>query len=70
MLKMWLIKTFCKKRILLENILLELRNIHHHLDRLDAFYMVINKIKEDKEKIMVGGIVIKKRKREEMIKNV
>jgi len=35
MLKAWLIKTFFRNRILLENILIELRNIHFHLDSID-----------------------------------
>ena len=34
---------------LLKEILEELKNIHFHLDRLDAFYMMVNKI-EIKEK--------------------
>lgn len=45
-------KTFCINRILLENILIELRGIHYHLDRLDDFYMMVNKI-EIKEKEIV-----------------
>lgn len=60
MLKEWLIKIFCKKRILLENIVMELRNIHYHLDRLEAFYMMVNKIKEDEDKITIGNIIINK----------
>lgn len=53
MFKEWFIKTFCGNRILLEEILIELKNIHYHLDRLDVFYMMVNKIeikKEEKEK--------------------
>ncbi len=52
MLKEWLIKTFFRKRILLENILMELRNIHYHLDRLEAFYMMVNKIEIKEKEIM------------------
>lgn len=60
MLKTWLIKTFCKKRTLLENILVELKNIHYHFDRMETFYMIVNKIKEDKEKITIGDIIVSK----------
>ena len=34
---------------ILKEILQELKNIHFHLDRLDAFYIMVNKI-EMKEK--------------------
>ena len=60
MLKEQLIKTFCRKRILLNNIFIELRNIHYHLDRLEAFYMMVNKTREDEDKIMIGDIIINK----------
>ena len=50
MFKQWLRKTFRGKRILLENILVELRNLHYHLDRMESFYMTVNKIVEEKEK--------------------
>lgn len=39
---------------------MELRGIHYHLDRMEAFYMIVNKIKEDEEKITIGDITIKK----------
>ncbi|MBA7556363.1 hypothetical protein ES705_49068 [subsurface metagenome] len=64
MLKMWLLKIFCRKEVLLENILMELRNIHYHLDRLESFYMVVNNIKEDEEKITIGDIIIRKERGE------
>lgn len=60
MLKRWLIKTFYGNRILLENILMELRNLHYHLGRMEAFYMIANKIKEDDKKITIGDIIIDK----------
>lgn len=50
MLKQWLIRTFFGKRILLENILIELRNIHWHFDELNALYKEVHNIKEKKEK--------------------
>ncbi len=53
MLKMWLIRLFFGKRILLENILLELRNIHWHLDEFDGVYKKVHKIKEKKEKEVI-----------------
>jgi hypothetical protein len=65
MLKEWLIKTFFKKRILLENILIELRNLHYHLDRMESFYMMVNKIREDEERIMIGDITIRKERGKE-----
>jgi len=52
MLKQWFLKTFFRKRILLENIFMELRNIHYHIDRIEAFYMMKNNIKENEEKII------------------
>ena len=60
MLKAWLIKIFFGKRILLENILAELRNLHYHLARMEAFYTIVNKIKEDDKKIIIGDIIIDK----------
>lgn len=52
MLKMWFVRLFFGKRILLENILLELRSIHWHLDEFDLDYKKVHKIKvkEKKEK--------------------
>lgn len=46
-MRSWFLRTFCRKRLLLENILLELRRIHYHLDRMEAFYKMVNNIKED-----------------------
>lgn len=60
MFKEWLIRIFLGRRILLENIIMELRNIHYHLDRLETFYMMVNNIKEDEEKITIGDIIIRK----------
>ena len=37
---------------ILKEILQELKNIHFHLDRLDAFYIMVNKIEMRKEKIV------------------
>lgn len=50
MFKQWFLRTFFRKRILLENILMELRNLHYHFDRMESFYMMVNNIKEEKEK--------------------
>lgn len=50
MLKQWFLRTFFRNTILLENILMELRNLHYHFDRMEKFYMMVNKIKEDKGK--------------------
>ena len=36
-----------QKRKVLEQILLELQNIHFHLDRMEVFYKMVNGIKED-----------------------
>jgi len=36
-----------KRKRLLEQILLELQNIHYHLDRMEVFYKMANGIKED-----------------------
>jgi|GEM_PF-6643428 len=37
-----------KKQLqLFEGILRELLNIHYHMDRLEAFYMMVHNIKED-----------------------
>ena len=52
MFKQWFLMTFCRKRILLENILVELKNLHYHFDRIENFYMMVNKIKEVDEKII------------------
>lgn len=60
MFKEWLIRIFLGRRILLENIIMELRGIHYHLDRMEYFYMMVNNIKEDEEKITIGDIVINK----------
>ena len=64
MFKQWLIRILFGKRILLENIIMELRGIHYHLDRMEYFYMVVNNIKEDEEKITIGDIIIKKERGE------
>lgn len=34
---------------LLEAVLGELKNIHSHLDRLNVFYKMVNKIREDQK---------------------
>lgn len=47
----WFMGLFFGNRILLGNILLELRNVHYHLDRIEEFYMMVNNIKEE-EKII------------------
>ncbi|GAG93060.1 unnamed protein product [marine sediment metagenome] len=60
MFKKWFLRTFFGNRMLLESILMELRNIHYHSDRLEAFYMMVNKIKEDKDKITIGNVIIDK----------
>jgi hypothetical protein len=49
MFKKWLREIFYGNRVLLVNILIELRNLHYHLDRMEILYMMVNKIKEDKE---------------------
>ena len=51
MFKQWFLRTFCQNRILLANILVELRNIHYHFDRMEALYVMVNKIGEKKEEI-------------------
>ena len=51
MFKQWFLKTFFRNRILLENILLEIRNVHYHLDRIESFYMMVNKIEMKKEEV-------------------
>lgn len=39
-----------KKQLeLMEMQLQELRNIHFHMDRLEAFYMMVHNIKEDRK---------------------
>jgi len=50
MFKQWFLRTFFGNRILLGNILVELRNLHYHLDRMELFYMKVNNIKENEEK--------------------
>ena len=60
MFKQWFLRTFFRKTILLENILIELRNLHYHFSRLESFYMIVNKIKEDDKKITIGNIIIDK----------
>lgn len=37
---------------ILEEILQELKDIHFHLDRLDAFYMIVNKIEIKRKEIV------------------
>ena len=51
MFKQWFLKTFFRNRILLENILLEIRKVHYHLDRIESFYMMVNKIEMKKEEV-------------------
>lgn len=60
MFKEWLLRIFFGRRILLENIIIELRGVHYHLDRMEIFYKMVNNIKEDEEKITIGDIVIRK----------
>lgn len=48
--KGWFMRTFFGNRMLLKDILVELRSMHWHLDRLDAFYRLVHKIKEEEEK--------------------
>jgi len=60
MFKQWFLRTFFRNTILLENILMELRNLHFHSDRMESFYMMVNKIREDKDKITIGDIIIDK----------
>ena len=38
-----------KKKQLLEQVLLELQNIHYHFDRMEVFYKMVNGIKEDEK---------------------
>lgn len=52
MFKQWFLRTFFRKTILLENILVELRNLHFHIDRMESFYMMVNKIEEKDGKII------------------
>ena len=49
MFKRWILGIFFGNRILLRNILIELRALHYHTDRMEEFYMMVNNIKE-KEK--------------------
>ena len=37
---------------ILKEILKELKNIHYHLDRLDAFYIMVNKIEIKENEIV------------------
>jgi len=60
MFKQWFLRIFFGNRMLLGNILIELRNLHYHLSRLELFYMIANKIKEDDKKIIIGDIIIDK----------
>ncbi len=46
-----------RKTKLSEQILLELQNIHFHLDRMEIFYKKVNGIKEDEK----NGVWIEKR---------
>lgn len=48
-IKQWFLSTFFWKRILLENILLQLGSLHHHFDRMESFYMMVNNIKVEEE---------------------
>lgn len=65
MFKEWLIKVFFGKSMLLTTILMELQGIHYHLDRMEVFYMAVNKIKEDDKEIKIGDIIIKKERGED-----
>jgi len=40
---------------ILEAIHQELTNIHYHLDRLELFYKIVNKINEHKERVWVDS---------------
>ena len=51
MFKRWFLGFFFGNRILLSNILIELRALHYHVDRMEYFYMHVNNIKEE-EKIV------------------
>lgn len=48
---------------ILKEILQELKNIHYHLDRLDAFYVIVNKTKLKKEEEKFKEEVIKCQKK-------
>ena len=39
-----------RQKRLLEQILIELRNLHYHIERLETFYQMVNNIKEDGKK--------------------
>lgn len=52
MFKQWLINIFWGRIILLENILSELKNLHYHIDRMESFYILVNNIKVEGEKII------------------
>ncbi len=60
MFKELLIGIFLGKRILMNSILAELQGIHYHLDRMEEFYKMVNKIEEDEEKIKIGDTVFYK----------
>lgn len=45
----WFVGRFYRKEILLENILVELRNLHYHMDKMESFYMLVNNIKTEEE---------------------
>jgi len=51
MFKQWFLRIFFGNRILLKNILIELRNLHYHFDKIETLYRMVNNIKE-KEKII------------------
>ena len=48
-----------KTKKLLEQMLIELQNIHYHLDRMEVFYKMVNGIKEDEKN---GAWIEKKEK--------
>lgn len=50
-LKQWFLRTFFKKIILLEYILMELRNLHYHFDKIETLYKMVNNIKEEEETV-------------------
>ncbi len=52
MFKQWFLGLFFGNKILLGNILMELRALHYHIDRMEEFYMMVNKIavKEEEKK--------------------
>ncbi len=52
MFKQWFLGIFFGNRILLGNILMELRNLHFHFDKIETLYKMVNNIKEEEEKII------------------